>query len=369
MDEQNNLFSYAGDHDMLGELSDFDSLHHTYIFRHELMQPPQTYSTSNGVFDLFGDDDELQEAGQNDLSEDDDLNVQRTDKLSPLPREVSNVPSSLQAVGSATSIASSNGGSRARLPHSARELLDKWIEINQHDPYLKPNDAEALAHLTSLTSQQVKTYIANFRARKPVTDNLLPPFPSGTSLVSIGSNTPLTATKQNRRRRRTSSAVSLRSSESQSFSTAAPRKYRCTWTPCTQSFSLRASFVSQGQSLTCAFCGKVIEVPYGTPKDRIGSEEHLIKEHKYLPCFDKPLSERSFTRKDKLKQHLQQVHKQYTPLTDEQEVWVWPTNESALFSCMFCEAEGMTWAQRMEHVAAHFESESAFGLPTDLHFG
>src|SRR6266480_1264366 len=81
------------------------------------------------IFDVFGDDEELQDA----------------------------VPF---ASGSTVDIPETTDRD------SVRRLLDVWIDIHQGDPYLKPGDAEALAHLTALTTQQVRTYMNNARSRK-----------------------------------------------------------------------------------------------------------------------------------------------------------------------------------------------------------
>lgn len=125
--------------------------------------------TSRGIFDLFGLDLELQDADICDeiaVTGDDQILPGETDTLSPLP-DLSVVESwsNIKPLSSTDSIDSVLNG-RGRLPRPARELLDKWLDINQAEPYLKPNDAEALAHLTELTTLQVKTYVANARARR-----------------------------------------------------------------------------------------------------------------------------------------------------------------------------------------------------------
>lgn len=142
----------------------------------ELLSFPASDDTAVGIFDLYGEDIELQDAGRWDevvttVDGEQDFSC-GTDTLSPLP-DLSKVESwsNMRHISSSDSIDGTSGG-RTRLPQSARELLDKWLDIHKNEPYLKPNDAEALAHLTGLTSLQIKTYVANARARRLSTGKL-----------------------------------------------------------------------------------------------------------------------------------------------------------------------------------------------------
>lgn len=382
MNEQDNILSFVED---FGVSIEIPPVQPSALSFNDERDPLYSAPSSNAVFDLFDEDTELQDAGQADLWPEIESfkHVQHIDTLSPLSGDAANHHAFLKAVGSGASITSSNGGIRARLPRPARELMDKWIEVNQHDPYLKPDDAEALAHLTRLTTQQVKTYIANARARRAV---------SGTSLVSLNSTSSLVPRRASRRGRSASSAVSLHPMDSQSMLfNEQNKKYHCTWPPCIQSFARKSDWKRHEETIhapqeewicmphhpvnfhglhdnsntlksyRCEFCATSSIFTTDTMAHDVTSaaDEHLTNEHKYLPCFDKPLAERTFARKDKLKQHLQQVHGQDGPMSTYQTGWVRSLNEDAVFECLFCKASGMSWSQRVEHVAAHFETGEA----------
>lgn len=100
----------------------------------------------------------------------------------------------------------------------------------------------------------------------------------------------------------------------------------------------------------CPFCAK------NNP-----SPAHLA-DHNYLSCQEKPLSERTFSRKDHFLQHISQVHK-VSPgqkplrLTELLEAWRHPLplkqGHQALH-CGFCGQTFETYKERTEHVGAHF---------------
>lgn len=144
------------------------------------------------VFDLDGEDDELQDAdlGDDGISEfniapkiDRNATVTNLAAFSATPRAINNsvhlLSTSLPARG-----VHAPRTKRPRLPDQARTLLDSWFKIHRSEPYLKAEDANALAHLTGITPQQVRTYIANARTRR-----LIPPPVAGlartTSVQSV----------------------------------------------------------------------------------------------------------------------------------------------------------------------------------------
>ena len=100
----------------------------------------------------------------------------------------------------------------------------------------------------------------------------------------------------------------------------------------------------------CPFCEK------GNP-----SPAHLA-DHNYLSCQEKPLSERTFGRKDHFLQHISQVHKvspsqKPARLTELEDAWRHPlpmrTGHKALH-CGFCGAIFKTYQERTMHVGRHF---------------
>jgi hypothetical protein len=100
----------------------------------------------------------------------------------------------------------------------------------------------------------------------------------------------------------------------------------------------------------CPFCEK------GHP-----SPAHLA-DHNYITCQEKPLSERTFGRKDHFLQHISQVHKvspgqKPARLTELENAWRHPLpveiGHQALH-CGFCGADFATYEERTTHVGRHF---------------
>ena len=92
--------------------------------------------------------------------------------------------------------------------------------------------------------------------------------------------------------------------------------------------------------VTCAFCTE----PDPTP-------EHL-QTHGYTACAQRPISERTFYRKDHLRQHLRLTHR-VTKWCKAMESW--KTQPEILRSrCGFCAMQLETWQSRVDHLADHF---------------
>ena len=100
----------------------------------------------------------------------------------------------------------------------------------------------------------------------------------------------------------------------------------------------------------CPFCEK---------KDP--SPAHLA-DHDYLSCQDKPLSERTFGRKDHFLQHISQTHKvsasqKPARLIELEEAWRQPMpirfGHKSLH-CGFCGTNFRTYQERTMHVSRHF---------------
>lgn len=167
-------------------------------------------------------------------------------------------------------------------------------------------------------------------------------------------------------------------SESQSFSTSTDRSertfteparanvtYKCTVCPGTfirkgdwkrheeghdpQSLwtcMLGETLVHSRARWNCVFCDAV-------RKTRDEMTQHLMEEHKVFKCaVKKPM----FARKDKLKQHLQQVH----ALAESSvlwESWHQPARQKWAWGCGYCGACLFTWEGRMIHLAHHYEKQ------------
>lgn len=92
---------------------------------------------------------------------------------------------------------------------------------------------------------------------------------------------------------------------------------------------------------SCVFC----EQP--TP-----SYEHLQR-HNYAPCLTAPQPSRTFTRKDKLIQHLGQVHKQ-PHMSPTMQSWCRRVSRNVIIACGMCGLRLSTWNERVEHISIHF---------------
>ena len=305
------------------------------------------------IFDVFGDDEELQDA----------------------------VPF---APGSTVDIVETTDRD------AARKLLDAWMDIHQDDPYLKPGDAEALAHLTGLTAQRVRTYMNNTRSRKlSKAGSAVSRNASATSVNSFASSSSW-APRRGRRRYRSTSSLSLAASSSK-LASSKEKIYQCTW--CGDGFVRKSDWKRHEQSThlpqeewvcmpsypicpdeeglaVCEFCGVRFEKKddgmisgmstyssfFVPERNTLILDLHLQEHHKYQSCFSKPVSERTFTRKDKLQQHLVQVHGLHTMSKFMVTKWKFQVNQNLRFTCGFCGSYLDSWDERAHHVASHFEN-------------
>lgn len=308
------------------------------------------------TFDVFGDDEELQDA------------------VPFAPCSTVDMPETTDRDG-------------------ARKLLDAWIDIHQDDPYLKPGDDEALAHLTGLTVQQVRTYMNNARSRKlSKAGSVVSRNASATSVNSFGSSSSW-APRRGRRRYQSSSSLSLAASSSK-LASSKEKIYQCTW--CGDAFARKSDWKRHEQSThlpqeewvcmpsypicsdeeglaVCEFCGvrfekkddfndgMVSEVStyssfFVPERNTLVLDLHLQEHHKYQSCFSKPASERTFTRKDKLQQHLVQVHGLQAMSKFIVAKWKFQVNQNLRFTCGFCGSCLDSWDERAHHVASHFEN-------------
>ena len=191
---------------------------------------------------------------------------------------------------------------------------------------------------------------------------------SSRSLSSVNSHTSLGSfgsfrLSSSRRRRRSRRSVPKRTATS-NFLTAPLRTYQCTF--CTETFRTKYDWQRHEKSLhlslerwvcsphgprilnpdtgrtCCTFCGQ------DDPDDA-----HL-ESHNHFPCREKIPEERSFYRKDHLRQHLKLVHD--VKFLD----WAmkrWKVAITEIRSrCGFCGKEMDTWTTRADHLAEHFKA-------------
>ncbi|KAF4636922.1 hypothetical protein G7Y89_g1153 [Cudoniella acicularis] len=84
---------------------------------------------------------------------------------------------------------------------------------------------------------------------------------------------------------------------------------------------------------------------------------HLVKNHKINECTNKVHENRKWGRKDKLKQHLQQVHKLEEGAVGW-EPWQREARKKWAFGCGFCGGCFSTWEERLNHIAEHYEKQN-----------
>ncbi|KAH6722436.1 hypothetical protein BKA61DRAFT_175728 [Leptodontidium sp. MPI-SDFR-AT-0119] len=100
---------------------------------------------------------------------------------------------------------------------------------------------------------------------------------------------------------------------------------------------------------TCVFCTNFMQT-----RDEIVM--HLIEQHNFQNCRKKLVEDRTFTRKDKLKQHLQQVHS-LSESSTLWETWNKPARPKFAWGCGYCGCCSYTWEGRLIHLAEHYEKQ------------
>lgn len=139
------------------------------------------------------------------------------------------------------------------------------------------------------------------------------------------------------------------------------RPYQCTF--CTDTFKSKHDWVRHEKSLhlsleswTCAPFGPTFN-DGASPLRCVfcnmenPSETHT-RDHRFWECQEKPLSLRTFYRKDHMLQHLRLVHgtENCTTIVESWGAQVTHINSR----CGFCAATFTLWAERNSHLAAHF---------------
>ncbi|EGY23399.1 uncharacterized protein VDAG_04837 [Verticillium dahliae VdLs.17] len=166
-------------------------------------------------------------------------------------------------------------------------------------------------------------------------------------------------TKHKRRRNRAAvNAAATRTKLSQ-----LPRKFQCTF--CTETFAQKHGWQRHEKSLhlslerwecspegpytqddaghlTCAYCAEFEP-----------DLDHLAM-HNYEVCKNRPSEERSFYRKDHLRQHLKAVH--HTKFESPTMGHWKQTIKDVTSSCGFCGLAMSSWTERVDHLADHFKS-------------
>lgn len=166
--------------------------------------------------------------------------------------------------------------------------------------------------------------------------------------------------KRGRRRRR-------RQAPKQSLNSlvAVPRQFQCTF--CTETFKTKHDWQRHEKSLhlslerwVCAPSGPTVPhkehnhlacVFCGLPNPDMTHMET----HNYSSCLERSLEERTFYRKDHLRQHLRLVHDTSKFLNWSMDSWKAATPEIRS-RCGFCGILMDTWGLRVDHLAEHFKT-------------
>ncbi|KAI6376158.1 hypothetical protein MCOR25_002796 [Pyricularia grisea] len=184
---------------------------------------------------------------------------------------------------------------------------------------------------------------------------------SRNSLGSFGS------LDRGRRRRRRRALPTMSNQPTRSLLTQPANTYQCTF--CPQTFKAKYDWQRHEKSLHISLeswvCAPKGAKAFNPETSRIEcvfcsepnpTQDHL-ETHNYSVCQEKVLSERTFYRKDHLRQHLRLVHN--TKFMN----WAmskWEQKHDELESiCGFCGLRMTTWTARVEHLAAHFKAGSS----------
>ncbi|KAI8304979.1 hypothetical protein K4K61_005726 [Colletotrichum sp. SAR11_59] len=195
----------------------------------------------------------------------------------------------------------------SRFTSGAIKVLRTWFERHEKHPYPAPKDVDRLQNQTGLERQQITNWFANTRRRKKFR-------PQGTSSAQVPSWTETTTGPVEIPTRRPTPMSFEMMNPMQRWEHSPPEHE-----PALASDINRAVAASTGQS-------------------------------------KKPVEDRTFYRKDHLRQHLKLVHgsNQMTRLMDKWKV----VKNNISSACGFCGAKLETWAERGDHLADHFKNGS-----------
>lgn len=260
--------------------------------------------------------------------------------------------------------------------HEAASALAiaKAIESPPFTPTHPPSQSGTIAHSrqtsTRRTSSNDDSTYSMFQAPSISSFDNETNRSSMSDFSHLSANTGNSSTSKDRRRRRRnplSSRTGAPGGGGQSTSVNKPRAariFQCTF--CADSFPSKYDWQRHEKSLhlalerwMCAPNGPITtDKATGTPicvfcQQPNPSTQHL-ETHNYLTCADKTVSERTFYRKDHLRQHLRLAHGAgfHGPVME-----AWKTTTDAIkSSCGFCPAKFTSWSARADHLAAHFRN-------------
>ncbi|KAF9880705.1 hypothetical protein CkaCkLH20_01747 [Colletotrichum karsti] len=251
----------------------------------------------------------------------------------------------------------------SRFTSGAIKVLRTWFDNHERHPYPTPKDIDRLQNQTGLERQQITNWFANTRRRRKFRS-----YAASSAQVPSWTET-TTGAVEIPTRRPTPMPLELMN-PMQRWEHSPPEHEPALCTFCTETFRTKYDWQRHEKSLhlsleewVCCPNGATEEHP---EKGEIcvyceepGPSKSHVDEHNHAACSERPFQDRTFYRKDHLRQHLKLVHgsKQMTPLMEK-----WKTTKSKIRSrCGFCDAKFETWADRGDHLADHFKNGSTVG--------
>lgn len=272
----------------------------------------------------------------NDLSE---LNPLDRWKASPPENE----PASMTAIAKA--VTSTPMPAKASLPRQNSTH-------NSRASSRKNSSSDSTANFSMFREPSV----SSFETRESSTNSDL-------TFASSRSNQSKRSFSSGERRRRRRAPMTQRAA-AQATKTRSARIFQCTF--CTDTFPAKYDWQRHEKSLhlalerwTCCPDGGAYNMPSTALSHCVfcnsldPSPSHLESEHNFLVCQEQTIQERTFYRKDHLRQHLKLRHN--AKFEKHMESWKTTTNDIKS-SCGFCPSKFTTWSQRADHLAAHFRN-------------
>ncbi|KAH7243119.1 hypothetical protein B0J15DRAFT_515840 [Fusarium solani] len=213
-----------------------------------------------------------------------------------------------------------------RFTRESARVLKRWFSEHSEHPYPSEEEKTMLQCQTGLSRTQVTNWLANARRRRAADGSARASSRgrSGSAQTSRRAGTPIPR-----------SNTSYRNMDPlQRWVDSPPENEPAAASAIARAMASRDALPSC--KTYCVFCGEVDP-----------SETHLAT-HNPAAC-----QERSFSRKDHLKQHLRLVHN--AGLIDL-SLKLWKAEKPEIKSrCGFCKAELETWLDRVDHLSNHFK--------------
>ncbi|KXH67664.1 hypothetical protein CSAL01_03587 [Colletotrichum salicis] len=188
---------------------------------------------------------------------------------------------------------------------------------------------------------------------------------SNASAYSHGSSkspTPMEALRRDPNRRRRRAMVKER--RGNRLSLRQIKTYQCTF--CAETFKTKYDWQRHEKSLhlsleewVCSPHGSTIKHPEKgiicVFCDEANPTQRHLDDHHQAACSERPAEERTYYRKDHLRQHLKLVHKT-SQMSKTAETWK-VTTDKIRSRCGFCGITLESWATRGDHIADHYRDD------------